>query len=350
MIARIDLIKMSNPEKELMSCPGPNAFYNPGTHSFTLCPQVMQLPDASIKAIIAHELGHSIDPCTITSSLIQVDGQKNPAFDDSKKIDYFKETREKNGIIDLKLTLPSQTLDNKDAMVDIFPEYNNQNRSKIYQNFTTKTLSSSIPIEKNPFASVISCLGSSKSIGAKSASEKEIEKTIDEVIGQLKASGATDESEKIKNLQKAKSNLPELVKTKGYCAGFLPTQGGGKSQFQEAFADWVAGEVLAKDLNGLSEKDKKIKTFESIGFFAGVGCASVQEAANAKVKDLVKQIGCDQKIDNDLQNLFTISQANGRTSDEHPFEADRVNKVFFANPATQKAFGCKVDQGVKHCE
>lgn len=59
---------------------GPNAHYNPGTHSFTICDSAMHQPDSQLAFVIGHELGHALDPCQMSLDLIQVKGGENPSY------------------------------------------------------------------------------------------------------------------------------------------------------------------------------------------------------------------------------------------------------------------------------
>lgn len=77
---RIRLIRFVPPtEPGVMDSPsclgGPNAFYQPGKHEFIICPSMANFPDASLVKTIAHEMGHSIDPCGCRHSVHRVDSQ-----------------------------------------------------------------------------------------------------------------------------------------------------------------------------------------------------------------------------------------------------------------------------------
>ena len=47
-----------------------NAFYSPGAHTLTVCASDLKYPDESLIRTIAHEMGHSIDPCNIQRNLL----------------------------------------------------------------------------------------------------------------------------------------------------------------------------------------------------------------------------------------------------------------------------------------
>ena len=72
MIKRIETISFNKNVNQSATCSGPNAFYDPGTHQFTLCQQILEFPKASLEAILLHELGHSIDPCLVSQDLMTI--------------------------------------------------------------------------------------------------------------------------------------------------------------------------------------------------------------------------------------------------------------------------------------
>lgn len=353
MIARINLIRMTNPSKDGL-CDLPNAYYNPNSHTFTVCTAVMQLPDEAIRSIISHELGHSIDPCVISSELVEVTGIKKPLYAESKKSPkrdaYYKELNEKNGQYVLDLKLPKQDTEDRNLVVDFFPKVAERHRKGVYEAFETKKLSTAVPLDANPFKSVISCLGTPRSVNAQSASVKRLKAAVDEKMKQLIKSGSAKDSSDVKELLDAKAAIPDLIKQKGFCSGFLPTDKGGNSQYQEAFSDWLAGEVVATDLANKSSEKQRTSAFEGIGFFAGVGCTSINESVTYKLKDMVTKMGCDIKNDKDLDNLIAINKAVGHVADPHPYTADRIDAIFFANPKTREALGCGGNSKKRHCE
>lgn len=76
-----------------------NAFYQANTHTFSFCPKYLQLSDAQVISTIAHEIGHSIDPCRAPNPLLRVNqkaiedwlAKNSPPEDDSseeKKLKY----------------------------------------------------------------------------------------------------------------------------------------------------------------------------------------------------------------------------------------------------------------------
>lgn len=62
-------------------CNRPNAIYMSSIHALFVCPGIMNFPEMTLSKILAHELGHVIDPCTLSYSQNSIAGipfQKNP--------------------------------------------------------------------------------------------------------------------------------------------------------------------------------------------------------------------------------------------------------------------------------
>lgn len=54
----------------------PQAFFVPTGYNIILCENLLDLPDATMLRIIAHELGHSIDPCTASCDHLSANQEK----------------------------------------------------------------------------------------------------------------------------------------------------------------------------------------------------------------------------------------------------------------------------------
>ena len=56
-------------------CQTPNAFYDPMSHTFKLCPSLLGATDGLLARVIAHEIAHSIDPCNMAGSFYRLEDQ-----------------------------------------------------------------------------------------------------------------------------------------------------------------------------------------------------------------------------------------------------------------------------------
>ncbi len=85
-IKRIKAIKMTSPvfkdqfAVEKANCVLPGASYQSSDNSILLCPQMLNMPDATLFSTLAHELSHSIDPCNAYQEIAdtKISVGKNP--------------------------------------------------------------------------------------------------------------------------------------------------------------------------------------------------------------------------------------------------------------------------------
>ncbi|NDG85210.1 MAG: hypothetical protein EBX52_09280, partial [Proteobacteria bacterium] len=349
MKARIRTIRFEDPLKGGAVCQGgPNAFYQPAEHSFTLCPSVLMLPDETLRSIIAHELGHSIDPCSITSDLIEVTGEGKTGKSGPGDLGDLMNMTQGPTKKDFSPKIPSQESDSKDRRVNTSPEEIDEKLKGEYQSYSIKTLAPGIPIDRNPLKSVVECLGTKSSVEARKVDQKYIETAIRDRIKDLKGSGIPGNSSEITRLEDVEENLPSLVKQKGYCSGVLPSSE-GESQFQEAFSDWVSGEVTAQTLKSAPPEDRKRLAFESVGFLPAVDCPVIDAGIDDYKKALLASLKCEKSPDESTPStrdqIKTLEWVTAIRRDEHPFSSIRVNRILLANPETRKALGCKINLG-----
>jgi hypothetical protein len=335
-------------------CEGPNAFYAQMNHTFTVCPQILQMPEESLKEVISHEIGHSIDPCNISAALIAVDGERiAPPIGASGA-----------ALLQAPPIIPFEPKDDSaGASPDSYtvPQYGDgaSYLKKKYKNFRTTQVTTGIGLAANPFGPVISCLKSPESIGAAVPSQDNVAKSLDTAIDALaNKQGLKDgESEALRQMRASRKDLPALFRDKGAC-NFLAGPG-RKSKMQEAFADWVASKVVERDISAESDPAKKhALAFESLGMELSFGCGRHIDLAvrDPDAAALLKKLGCDKKddwtSDKIYEDLRGMDDANAINSSTHPFDADRVNRLLLANPVIGRAMGCdpKVHRkGVKSC-
>lgn len=86
MIERIKSLKLSDPKSPWIlsarSCNGDplTAFYEPRNATVNLCSSTLSQTDGALLFILAHEIGHSIDPCNFQMESWKVDRQKLESF------------------------------------------------------------------------------------------------------------------------------------------------------------------------------------------------------------------------------------------------------------------------------
>lgn len=335
MAARINTIQYymlpEHPSVQNQVCPGPNAFYTGQAHIFVLCPQILELPTAGLEAIIAHELGHSIDPCTMAGDLINIQGDEPPSQLPVINVAPGFE------VIPYKLKLKEEKKNH--YRVDMFGQSPKQLGAG-YADAKVSLAQAHTDLKNNPFTSVIECLSSQGSLGARLSAKDQSKKELDQGIQKLIASGATPENNNdLVSLIQTRKNFDNVFERYGACS-FLP----GNSQIQEAFSDWLAGEVLGLEVenfgkNAQGKSQAKISSFESFGYFLAADCGNLEKDSFKVAEPFLKKMEC-LPPEGDGSSLMAISGAHARNQDVHSHGADRVERVFLQQPKIRAALGC----------
>lgn len=350
LIQRIETIKYMEPKVESLfagSCGSPNAYYNPFNHEFTICPQMLQSPDATLQMIITHELGHSIDPCIASYSLQQHTGEKkrNPQGDvmrESMNV-FLKQMK----AVEFNPKIPKQS----EVMYSSFdPEMVAQVYGSGLNNHQSREVLAGVPLSKNPFASVVTCLQSGRSVSARMGDIEGAKRNVLENIKTLKESGAPDSHPQVQSLKATLARLDSHYVEKKSC-GYMGSDK-GPSQMQEAFSDWIASEVMAGKVEaankmGDREKAKQI-AFEANGFFASMNCESFKLDIAEEVQQVMTRAGCQRRGTTLVEDLTNMS----RHEDPHPEGHARVSRIFMGHPTISETLGCKQPflGGAKRCE
>ncbi len=349
MIERIRKVKMNVPPvgasfSGFGPCgAGPNAFYAPYDHSFTVCPEFLQMPAASIQTVIAHELGHAIDPCTASFALSEAVGEKHKT-DGSMGGGFFGATA-MEGYIPFTPKLPAQRETDLCSVEDGI--------ARDYYRYTLKEpkllpVATVVGLTQNPFASVVKCLESDESVHARMGDVDAIKKRFADKIKAMENEGAVPNSAALADLKKRFASLEKNWADHRAC-GFVPAKDHkGTSQMQEAFSDWMSGQVMSQKIKETSDDKKKNRlAFETVASFAVMnGCENFQGEFSAQVLKLTKEAGCTPEQSDFAKDLADMSVHN----DVHPEDEDRVTRIFMANPEIQKSLGCGQKSGVKNCE
>ncbi len=349
MIERIRSVKMNVPPvgasfSGFGPCgAGPNAFYAPFDHSFTVCPEFLQMPAASIQTVIAHELGHAIDPCTASFTLNEVSGEKHNINGFSGG--GFFGAGPLEGYIPFTPKIPAQRENHLCSM--------NEGMAQDYYRGLFKdpelvSKASDVGLTRNPFASVIKCLESEESVRARMGDVDAIKRQFAEKIQAMEKDGVKPNSPEMIDLKKRFSALDKNWVEHSAC-GFVPAKNHkGTSQMQEAFADWVSGQVMAQKIKESPDNKKKNQlAFETVASFAVMnGCENFQGEFSAQVLKLTKEAGCTPEQSDFAKDLADMSAHH----DVHPEDEDRVTRIFMANPEIQMSLGCGQKAGVKNCE
>ncbi|MNJ92551.1 hypothetical protein D3C87_102240 [compost metagenome] len=295
MMERVRTVRINMPDvgdiERLMAdgCESPNAFYGPEHHTLILCPQTLNLPDASLMSTVAHELGHSIDPCHCAQDLVKTkDGyQVEYAFD--------------------------SLLQRQDKYLSYSP------------------VVKGVGLSENPLGDVLGCLQSSSSIGVKSPTITDIQAQVGLEIAEMRKEKVPENDVFMIRLRNQQKNVPENYDRYGACE-FYSENG----HIGEAFSDWASAQVLADKVKEIPESSKaKQFVFESQALFMGTSCNGLFKPLQAKVEKLLDSgnVACGGAFF-DYDSL----EVGGRS---HPASADRMTKVIYAQPELQKALGCQ---------
>jgi hypothetical protein len=307
MLARITTVTISTADaNDLISpaakgCDIPNAGYNPLEHKITVCPQLMNLPDATLFSILAHELTHPIDPCIMSMSY-----SKNGRVISLNDVDFRTE---------------------EPTPQDPF--------------FTA------IKTTANPFKNTISCLQRSDSMGVQiPAMESVIASRIEETkftiatkeeVAAYQNPADTDATDFLraqldKKVAGIRTHYPEFKQ----CYNLS-----GSGHMTEGFADWMASQILKQKISDIPDSGKaKTYAAESQMHLMAISCQNVAQSAAAVVRPLIKGKCSDEGMD-----------TNGvLETDTHPASSKRVSRIMYAPPEVQKALGCKKAADLIECK
>lgn len=289
-------------------CELPNAYYKPDSQSLVVCPQLLNLPDATLLSTIAHEFGHAIDPCYATFA-------------------YSKNSRG-----DLSLEIPEFLGGGKS--------------SKSADAFFMKPV---LP-EENPLKDIISCLQEPSSIGAKIPPLSHVLGLIDKYEDELRKevtknsgdSSSEDLGEDVLTLINERRGIVKNSYSR-YGACQQLTENG---YLQEAFADWISSEILAKKVSEIQDSVKaRSFVFETQGFFLGAKCESIRQTVIQKIQTLA-----DSRCSGLVQSLSKNADNPEDNNHTHPKTANRTDRIYFAKPEMLKALGCEQKSQIKECK
>lgn len=325
-IERVKLVKFKTPSLSddfKVACEFPNAWYNTESNTMTVCPQWFNQPKINLFETLAHELSHSIDPCNFSAPL---------------KIKSSKADEVEAGAFDLSLNL--EKINQSETL---FGKLDNQDLREKDQKCAS--------VKDYPFKSMLSCLQSDQSIGAKIPDLKLMKKKMEETLERFKAQGRNPESDiDYRYLKEALSNFDKYKEQYGLCHS---KTFGGVSQIEEAFADKMASELVAMKLSKTPSKDAQ-KEIEKIVLYSLNNGQMICPAGEQKKKmrQMGVALGCKEYFENKKAGekmAIGLSIVKKEQLESHPSMDQRINKIFFAHPKLREILGCGKD-GAKYCE
>lgn len=324
MLEKIKTIRFDPPRlTEMLTkhCAFPNAFYTPKTHSLTICPQMLNFPKAALMETLAHEMSHSIDSCNFSAKFFK---SRGPMVTEDAPFD-----------IDIKMD----------------PSLGNFKTTYDDEGSGTK-VQDKVKLADHPFARTMSCLQKEKSVGAEGINAQAILKKVETALEDLRKAGQDlPNNAQAVYLHHLKENGKEYFDYFGGCD--LSNNGGDgllRSQMQEAFADKMASEIVARKIakQTKAEAEKTILeiaiSYENICFKEG--------KTDKMLRDFAVKEGCNQFYENKSEEEKILSAVNMASpdADPHPKTNARIERNLLAQPQIRKTLSCGVDRGVKYCE
>lgn len=310
VLTRIDALKIEvgRLASDGGECSGPDAFFSPGVHKIVLCPEYAELPEFSLLEILAHEVAHSFDPCSLQGTFVHTgegsaDGQGYRTVLEA-------------------LELP----DGKTA--------------------SGKIVQSGVPLTKNPFASALRCLATKESIHARVTGKDDMDRLAQELLtlrNLAKAKGAAQSAPAVLRVEKALEKLSTLAPDFLVCSRFPAAL---RSQIQESFSDWISTQVINEAIRAAPPDRRREMAIESTLSFSGdcLGFDPDSKRVFEELKTSVPACGSGNYAQ-------VIKQAQSSIADEHPPSFLRVDRLFLAQPEIRRALGCEGNHsGVKKCE
>ncbi|QDK46714.1 hypothetical protein DOM22_16915 [Bdellovibrio sp. ZAP7] len=305
-------IKMADPgnaaEMASSGCESPNAAYDPDMHQMVLCPQITNMPEGSLFAVVAHEFGHSFDPC-------------------SSVLDYTKDGAK-------------------------FPDW----MEVMVKPKSGPVIIPGIKSADNPFASAISCLQKPESINVQIPSKEKLisamrqrgaflnDETQEARDEEQSDDGQEDEGSASRDASQARvqDGIDNLNK---YYDGYKGCAAVSQSiLIDESFADWVSSQVLAEKMSTLPTEKAEEFAFASTGIFVSTACPEIATQTSDTAKALAPKCSALEKFVANTQHVESSLEL------PHPDTALRVNRIYFAKPEIKKALSCKGGETGTECK
>ena len=143
----------------------PQAFFLPQGHKVVLCENLLDLPDATLLRILAHEIGHSIDPCTASCDHMSANQEKIEKHLDeikssSSETEDSEEANEKSELTEEEVYLAAieGLAEYEDRPFIIYNSLDTKMKDKMIKEGFIKLNHKGIPRAQQPFNSIRSCL------------------------------------------------------------------------------------------------------------------------------------------------------------------------------------------------
>ncbi len=298
---------------------GPNGFYSPTMHAFTVCNGMSWVPDNSLLAVIGHELAHSIDPCSSQFDLYSWEpSELGKLVQDGKLADEATQSLEHIGLTHALLTNADHPTPQPIIAGPLPIIYSQKALDFMTERGVLNIQAKGIPSDEALFKDVVNCLNSPEHGGFKRQNPAALSARAERVAKFRETRFGADYKTEQNRVQQALQRYPE-------CA-----IGGDHSEMSEAFADWMGAKVLGKHL-GETLKETKLSTpldrLSVAGDLAVAACAELVQYKHRANDTLGAQ------IDAALEDL-------AHSQDPHPASRSRIENILLKDPGIRAALGC----------
>ncbi|MBS1984327.1 MAG: hypothetical protein JST16_09145 [Bdellovibrionales bacterium] len=317
---------------------GPNAFYSLADHSMNLCPQILEQPPAALKSVIAHELGHAIDPCTMSYNFLHLKLKGKPGPDNSDPDAYKPHLSSPPPKYTFSVLPPEMILNGRPNLSLYSPG----------QSAEPDANTPGMHPSEYPLGSVVRCLNGPQSIGARFANPQKVLQPLYQDSENLIAAGANP-----KNSQRLRKNLAatQIIQqqlTDQIACSSLP---GPRSQMSEAFADWVSSKIMDNEVAAaLTPEAKRRVALETMSFDLVADCSLDDNNLHRKAEMLIAKVPECNRTSEFIRALDQASLANEMANNSYPVSYLRTERIYLASPALQSALGCTPPKGLVQCD
>ncbi len=296
----------------------PNAYYNAMDHSITLCPAFYSLPDTAVLSLIAHEIGHVLDPCNSQFPAYRLKMDKLAELkkkDDANKAHALSNDNDKF-LMMIRLAKIGEVSDRTAYPFEL--EVKEETVAFFRDEGVLVKMSEPVPFFNYVFNDVYECLKSPKGGSFRSFDRKEMLKFA-QVVSGVRAEyrePAYSRAEDEKKIVDALTEHPE-------CQGAEK-----KSHMGEAVADWISAHVVGEFLSGV-HLQSDLEKLGPIAYFGNLICMQRFMATSGYISSAGPI-------------LFSAFHEYTSQFDEHPASRDRIEKIFLADSNVRKVLGCTV--------
>lgn len=296
-------------------CLSPNASYMPNRHSIKICPQLMNSPTEMIATVVAHELAHSIDPCSLVAPLLSAKVKDIESYDN----------RDYGG--DLKDDDTAYFLD-----VDLYHHYGGNNRLGFKPN-----MSPGFTASESIFKDEIQCLEKYGTTNIRTNPKHYVKAYLNEGHRYLEKQATEMMTPFVMDelkISKKKLDDPRSFELLRHCTIMQDYHAEGG----EVFSDLLASKVLAKRMKEVPLAQRREKTFEGISFFTSAACDDLEFA---KTNQALPK-ACEVKFNKVEKSLWQKIESVFYDTNESPHQSHecRVKDMFMKNPDIASSFGC----------